>query len=265
MSAAISTGAIFVIALILAGTGPRRGRMGALAALAALLLAAAAVQLTRSNYVALVVAGIVGIAVHLLRGGSLTGVNLRAAVAVLLTVAIVSALGSLDIGAARISSAATAVVQRAESTVSSATTDSGNLGYRTQLDGVMLQALGSKWPVGLGFLDPTVRYYPELPDGSIRNADVGVFNVLMTMGVIGAVLMYGPLLLGMKEAVRAARVAGRDRRWIAYGGAAWIAWMLVGSWNLVVMFSVGGVVVSALTLGFILRACARIGEHDAGV
>jgi hypothetical protein len=43
-------------------------------------------------------------------------------------------------------------------------------------------------------LHPDVRPVSPLPDGSIRNGDVGVLNAVMTMGVIGAALIYAPLV-----------------------------------------------------------------------
>ena len=135
----------------------------------------------------------------------------------LVAVVIALALGSLNLGtSSQISSATTAVVQRAESTVSTTTADSGNLGYRTQLDNTMLQVLGARWPVGLGFLDPTVHYVPELPNGAIRNADVGIFNVLMTMGAMGAVLIYG-CVAARCDGGSCERFGGQDgaERWVA--------------------------------------------------
>jgi hypothetical protein len=105
-----------------------------------------------------------------------------------------------------------------------------------------------------------VHYVAGLPEGAIRNSDVGVFNALMTMGVIGALLIYAPLLYGFVALLRAAstwrRLGLPERRWIAYGGAAWIAWALVGSWNLGVLFSVTGLVVTALVLGWLAQATA---------
>jgi hypothetical protein len=70
--------------------------------------------------------------------------------------------------------------------------------------------------------------------------------------------MYCRSMWGFVELLRAAqgwrRLGLSKRRWIAYGAAAWIAWALVGSWNLVVLFGVTGLVVTALVLGWLAQA-----------
>jgi hypothetical protein len=172
----------------------------------------------------------------------------------------VIALGTAKVGNSGIGGVATRVAERAESGVSAVSNTSGTFGYRTNLDAKMLHILGPQWPIGLGFLDPSVHYVAGLPEGAIRNSDIGVFNALMTMGVIGAFFIYAPLLYGFVELLRAAgswrRLGLPERRWVAYGGTAWIAWALVGSWNLVVLFSVAGLVVTALVLGCLAQATA---------
>jgi len=258
MSDVVSTCLIFAVAWLLAGPASRR-RVPA-AALATLLVVSVVLQLTRSNYAAMVVALVTGAAVHSIRGGSFTAVIVRVAMAVLVVTVAVMVLGTAKVGNSGIGGVASRVAERAESGVSAVSNTSGTFGYRTKLDAKMRHVLGSQWPIGLGFLDPTVHYVAGLPKGSIRNTDVGVFNALMTMGVIGALFIYAPLLYGFAALLRAAqgwrRLGLSERRWIAYGGAAWIAWALVGSWNLVVLFSVTGLVVTALVLGWLAQATA---------
>ena len=258
MSTAVSTSLIFVAAWLVAG-GVSRHRVPA-AALVTLLAVSVALQLTRSNYAAMVVALVTGVAVHSIRGGSFTAVIVRVAMAVLVVTVAVIALGTANVGNSGIGGVASHVAERAESGISAVSNSSGTFGYRTNLDAKMLHVLGSQWPIGLGFLDPTAHYVAGLPEGALRNTDVGVFNALMTMGVVGALLIYAPLLYGFVELLRAAggwrRLGLSERRWIAYGGAAWIAWALFGSWNLVVLFSVTGLVVTALVLGWLAQATA---------
>jgi hypothetical protein len=258
LGALVSTSLIFLTAWLLVGGASRR-RVPAVA-LVTLLAVAVALQLTRSNYAAIVVALVTGVAVHSIRGGAFTAVVVRVAMAVLVVTVAVIALGAANVGNSGIGGVAGRVAERAESGVSAVSNSSGTFGYRTNLDGKMLHVLGSQWPVGLGFLDPTVHYVAGLPEGAIRNSDVGVFNALMTMGVIGALLIYAPLLYGFVALLRAAstwrRLGLPERRWIAYGGAAWIAWALVGSWNLGVLFSVTGLVITALVLGVLAQATA---------
>jgi hypothetical protein len=135
--------------------------------------------------------------------------------------------------------------------------NSGNVGYRTQLDHQLLNDLGSSWPIGLGFLDPTSRYFLGLPQGSIRNSDTGVLNSLMTMGVVGTVLMYLPVLTGIRALTRT-RVTRRGRRtvidtaegrWPDLGIVMWLLQLIVGSVTLVVLFSTGGLVLVAAVMG----------------
>jgi hypothetical protein len=260
MGDVVNTCLIFAVAWLLAGHASRH-RVPA-AALVTLLAVSVALELTRSNYAAICVALVTGVAVHSIRGGSLTAVIVRVAMAVLVVTVVVIALGTAKVGNSGIGGVASRVAERAESGVSAVSNTSGTFGYRTKLDAKMLHVLGSQWPIGLGFLDPTVHYVAGLPDGSIRNTDVGVFNALMTMGVIGAFFIYAPLLYGFVELLRAAgswrRLGLSERRWVAYGGTAWIAWALVGSWNLVVLFSVTGLVVTALVLGWLAQATAMM-------
>jgi hypothetical protein len=259
MGTAVSTSLIFVAAWLFA-SGVSRRRILAVA-LVTLLVISVALGLTRSNYAAIVVALVTGVAVHSIRGGSFTAVIVRVAMAALVVTVIVLVLDTTKVGNSGIGSVVSRVAERAESGVTSVSSTSGTFGYRTKLDATMLNILGTQWPIGLGFLDPTVHYVPGLPEGSIRNADVGVFNALMTIGVAGAFFIYLPLLYGFVELLRAAgswrRSRLSERRWIAYGGAAWIAWALVGSWNLVVLFSVPGVVTTALVLGGLTQTTTR--------
>jgi hypothetical protein len=258
MATIVSTSLIFVAACLLAGGAPRR--RAAMTTLVALLTVSVALQLTRSDYAAMVVALVVGVAVHSLRGGSFTAVIMRIAMASLAIAVVVIALGVTNVGNSAIGGVATRVAERAESGVSAVSNTSGTFRYRTQLNAKMLNILGAQWPIGLGFLNPKAHYVAGLPEGAIRNADVGVFNVLMTMGVIGGLFIYVPLLYGFIELLRAVgtwkRLGLSERRWIAYGGTAWIAWVLVGSWNLVVLFSVPGLVLTALVLGCLTQATA---------
>jgi hypothetical protein len=127
----------------------------------------------------------------------------------------------------------------------------------------MLHLLGSKWPIGLGFLHPSARYVGGLPDGTIRSTDTGVLNVLMTMGIVGVMMLYAPLAYGMREIMRASRRIGQSSRplppWIFYGGGAWIAWAIAGAPSQVVLFSVPTLVMVALVLAGIAHVTTEPG------
>src|ERR1035441_5746400 len=136
MSTAVSTSLIFVAAWLVAG-GVSRHRVPA-AALVTLLAVSVALQLTRSNYAAMVVALVTGVAVHSIRGGSFTAVIVRVAMAVLVVTVAVIALGTANVGNSGIGGVASHVAERAESGISAVSNSSGTFGYRTNLDAKML-------------------------------------------------------------------------------------------------------------------------------
>jgi hypothetical protein len=112
------------------------------------------------------------------------------------------------------------------------------------------QRLGGHALLGLGFIDPRDQYDPSLPYGSIRNSDVGILNVVMTMGVVGAVLYYLPLLtVGVALAIRGWRGCSNTIAWIGLGSFAWCVTAAVTSPTLVTLFSPTGVVSAAAMLG----------------
>jgi hypothetical protein len=158
------------------------------------------------------------------------------------------------------------VLTRVQGGISDVSQSTGTVGYRESVDREMLHLLGHDWPVGLGFLHTAYHYVPTLPLGSIRNTDTGLLNVLMTMGVTGLVLVYAPLGYGFREVVRSSvEVAGTalERRWIVIGGAAWISFAVAGSATLVLLFSVSGLVLSALVLALLVHggtSSKRAGE-----
>jgi hypothetical protein len=115
----------------------------------------------------------------------------------------------------------------------------------------MFAILDNRWPIGLGFLHPDVRPVPSLPDGSIRNGDVGVLNALMTMGAVGAALIYLPLVIFFFALMHRRRDVGPDARrdqWFFFGAATWILYALLSSGSLVILFSVSGLVLTATLL-----------------
>jgi hypothetical protein len=223
---------------------------------------ASILQLTRANYFALGVGLLVAMAVWVLRYASLRSMILRAAVVTLAVSALVFALLG-HVGSPSSASPAAGVLARVQGGVSDLSQSSGTVGYRESVDHEMLHLLGHDWPVGLGFLYTAYHYVPTLPSGSIRNVDTGVFNVLMTMGLIGFVLVYAPLAYGFRELLRssAGPVATRlDRRWIVIGGTAWIAFAVAGSATLGLLFSVSGLVSSALVLAFLVDGLSSSNE-----
>jgi hypothetical protein len=114
----------------------------------------------------------------------------------------------------------------------------------------MTKYLGGNWLAGLGFVSPSSHYYFGLPNGSIRDPDLGVLNAVMTMGVIGAVLIYVPVLGTLSHILKRVSAKGPGVRyeWLSYGGAIWIVATLTSSATLVTLFSPGGLVLSSVFL-----------------
>lgn len=248
MSPLINTGLIFAAALLLSKGS--RGRRWPISALVVLYFIDAAVELTRANYFALGIGLLVAVGLYAVRNGSLTNVVLR--VATIVAVLSVAALAVSAVAGSRSVPVVHSVISRASSGLPALVHSTGTVGYREQLDGSMLDVLRHKWPIGLGFLHPAARYVSALPGGTIRNSDTGVFNALMTMGIVGVLLIYAPLAYGLGQLGRASRhmrqAAESVPPWVFYGGAAWIGWALAGSPTLIVLFSVPGLIMSALAL-----------------
>jgi hypothetical protein len=135
--------------------------------------------------------------------------------------------------------------------LSSTNAGESTVAYREIEAAQLEQVLGSHWLFGLGFLDPRNHYVLGLRLGSIRNGDVGVLNAVMTMGVVGAILIYFPVFLILAALVKRA-VIGHDvpqQSWVGFGISAWCVSVLVSSLTLVSLFSSSGLCIAALALG----------------
>jgi hypothetical protein len=247
MNDVVGISLLFVLARVLSQEA-KRDRI-VLSGVAALLLLAVALQFTRATYFAMLVALVVAVTVHTMRGGSLTALTSRIAMLVLAGMLIVLLAMGLNVG--RDARIVGAVASRVESGVQNIAHTTGTYGYRHQLDEKMLEVLGADWPIGLGFLHPHAHYVGRLPEGSIRNTDTGILNALMTMGVVGVLLLYAPLVFAFMQLVRLnrpVRPLSSRQMWLVYGGTAWVTWVVVGSATLVVLFSITGLVLTALVL-----------------
>lgn len=235
-----------------------RGNQWVAGWLTLLLLLSALLQLTRANYLALAVAFLLGTYVfmaHYAAGGTRL---VRAVVAVLILLTCAFSLSTVTGGTTAGGSVATSVVTRVQTGLTDLSQSAGTVGYRQRVDAAMVQVLGSRWPIGLGFLHPVAHYVAALPSGSIRNSDTGVFNILMTMGAIGLILLYAPFIYAIRyllgSARRPSQLSPARPPWIVYGGVAWIGWAIAGSPTLIVLFSTSGLVLAALVLAAIARA-----------
>ena len=84
--------------------------------------------------------------------------------------------------------------------------------------------LAGNWMFGLGFKHPEHSYDADLPNGSIRSSDVGVFNQLMTIGLVGAVLFHLPFL--MLIAASLAMAPRAESAWFWMGALGWSVYVL---------------------------------------
>jgi hypothetical protein len=137
---------------------------------------------------------------------------------------------------------------------------SGTVQYRVELTKKMLGVLDGRWVTGVGFWHPEAKYVPTLPEGSVRNADLGVLNSVMTMGLVGTILVYLPLVAVL---VAVLRRKGRDEHdWFFYGVTTWLIAVIVTSISLVTLFSVSGLVFTASMLGCTLVLLANATEAE---
>jgi hypothetical protein len=245
--------AAFPFAVGLALIPPRRPLRFVGIGLAILTGTSVLFQFTRATYLALALALIVVSATWMYANGAISRPLRRGTVALAAVVVLAAFASGFRPLAASVAlpSETAAVSERARSTIDDLRSSSGNVGYRYDLIEEMLTHLDDRWPVGLGFLHPDVRPVSSLPDGSIRNGDVGVLNAVMTMGVIGAVLMYVPLVAVFFATMRRrwdAGPAARRDQWFFFGAATWILYAVMSSGSLVTLFSVPGLVLTATLL-----------------
>jgi hypothetical protein len=146
------------------------------------------------------------------------------------------------------------LVERASSAVSTLETSSGTLAVRESVDQTLTSYLSGHWAAGLGFVSPSMHYYSDLPHGSIRDPDVGILNALVTMGLIGTIMVYMPVILVLIACLRKPEMASRERyAWLRYGGAVWLACILISSITLVILFSPAGLALTGVMITVICR------------
>jgi hypothetical protein len=250
------------IGLALLATTVKLQRLGWLLAL--VMGVEFALQLTRAAYLAALLAVMVTIALWLYQRDAIS-LRMRPRVfsLVLCLVLIVGAF--TFVGGHASGGAVGAVVNRATSSLSDVQSRGENVGYRLDVANRMGTVLGGDWPIGLGFLHPSYHYVPDLPDGSIRNSDLGVSNSLMTMGVIGTLLLYVPLLWAIValQRARTRRRGSPSEGWLGYGIAAWLLIAVAASATLSTLFTVNGLALAAFVLSLGLRLAAWDGATPA--
>ena len=245
--------AVFPFAIGLALIPPRRPLRLVGIGLATLAGVSVLFQFTRATYLALALALIVLSAIWVYANGAISRPLRRASAALAAVVVLglfLSGFGPL-VASDALPPQASAVSERATSSVDDLVDRTGTAGYRYALADEMVTLLGDRWPVGLGFWHPDVRPVSSLPAGSIRNADTGVLNAVMTMGIVGAALVYLPLIRFFFATMRRGRdlrPVARPDQWFFFGAATWILYVVASSATLVTLFRVSGLVLTATLL-----------------
>jgi hypothetical protein len=231
----------------------RRTRLIALP-IAAILLTSTIVQLTRARWIGLII-GLVVVSFWVFSSSR------TPAVAATLRKRLMAVFGVLVAGGLAVALIApnvlsgSAISKRLSSIFTDLETSSGTVAVRETVTHTLTTLLGERWLTGLGFISPFTHYYFGLPGGSIRNPDVGVFNAIMTMGVIGALLIYLPVLLVLLYCLRQlSRRNVTDLGWLYYGGAIWLVAALASSITLITLFSTSGLTLTAMILTILTQA-----------
>jgi hypothetical protein len=250
--------ALSVAACLLA----RRTAVRLVAAPVAILLSTSTVvQLTRARWVGLLVGLLVVTLWFLFNDNTPLSATLRRRSALFLG-ALAFAVVAVVVAAPGIFSSGT-VIHRLLS-IFSDLQGSGSVETRERVTKTMTSILGEKWLAGLGFLPPSAHYFQGLPEGSIRDSDVGVLNAVMTMGVLGAALVYVPVVTMLGSCLR--RVSSNVATpygWLRFGGAIWITGTLVSSVTLVTLFSPTGLTLVGVLLALLSNRSVLAGEGAA--
>jgi hypothetical protein len=215
--------------------------------IAVLLTTSTAVQLTRARWIGLVL-GAVLVSLWLVSTGKpLVTALLRKRFA--LGIGALGLVIGLTLFAAPDAVSSGTIISRLSSLFTDLQTGGGTVAVREALTSTMKTYLGENWPVGLGFVPPFSHYYFGLPGGSIRDPDVGVLNAVMTMGVVGAVLIYLPVVAMLIDCLRRlSKQRLTELSWLYYGGAIWLVATLASSATLITLFSTSGLALTAVLL-----------------
>jgi hypothetical protein len=254
MSEVVVLGAIVAAGVAILARS-RRGRVIS-SALFVLLTVASLSQLSRAAYAAMVAGFVLLLLAALFRASAPLEVVRRVLPALVLVVALIPVLSLVHPSDTGSQSAAQVFAVRAESGIQEFQARSGTFGYRRNVQTEMLDLVGNRFPIGLGFWHPDARYVGSLPQGTIRNSDVGVLNGIMTIGAIGTILLYLPVLGTIVFLVRRRRDA---REWdgVVLGASGWLFGVVIASIALVTLFTVQGLVLTAVVIAAAVSIATR--------
>ncbi len=239
--------AVSIAAILLA---PKRLIRLIASPVAMLLTVSIVVQLTRARWVGLIL-GLLLVSLWFLFSDQ-AGVSaiLRKRLIFALSVIVIVGLGVIVVAPSILPGAT--LSHRLLSIFSNIEGSSGTVAVRERASETLTGYLGEHWLFGLGFVPPSFHFYVGLPEGSIRDSDLGVLNAVATMGAVGAVLIYAPALLTLVHCFRRSSIQAHYY-WLRYGGAIWIAAALISSVTLVTLFSASGLTLAAVFATILLN------------
>ena len=142
------------------------------------------------------------------------------------------------------------------------------MGRREEKAEATLGALGGKWLTGLGFWTPSTHYFIGVPEGEIRDGDLGVLNIYVTEGLIGVLVLYVPLMVlllvlmafpswggfavSRRDEGGTSREQSGEASWLILGAGIWLAATLASSITLGGLASRDGCAVSGYVIGLTL-------------
>jgi hypothetical protein len=256
--------ACFGIALAFRGPTRRARWLGVSFASAAVLVIA--LQLTRATYFGLGLGTVVVLAVWAAQSRIVGQGSLRVRVFIAVAALVVTIIGFIVIPVAEDSTLGS-VSQRVSSGVENLQSGTGSVGRREEKASAILVALDGKWLTGLGFWTPSTHYFVGVPNGEIRDGDLGVLNIYATEGVVGVILLYVPLLILLivlmaypsrggfdAQSARRSFPDHEDHRdvWLLLGAAIWLLMVLASSITLGDLSSRPGASVSSYVIGLAL-------------
>ncbi len=148
------------------------------------------------------------------------------------------------------SSPASAIIARVALGFTDLQSQGGTFGLRLREDQIERAAVSGKWLTGIGFLSPRYHYVNGLKEGNIKDIDLGSITILVTMGVIGLILAYTPVVAGLIYMLK------RRKGFISYGAAIYLTAGIIGSVTLSTYADQAGLVVLAAVLAVCLNVAA---------
>jgi hypothetical protein len=258
---------MFAIPFLLGSNQKRQRWFAALVAIFAVV--AVALLQTRASYYGCIGGALVAAVVYMSRGDSRVAVKRLLAVFATLVVVIggifLFASGS---GIVRGINQVTYRAASAIGAVNSANTVTSTVAERSYELHLLEQRLGGQYVLGLGFISPRDQPDINLPLNSIYNSDVGAFNVVMMMGVVGAVLYYLSLVVTAVMLIVKSRAVSGERRLYAQGALGACVLTMITSVTLVSFFQVTGICTVAAAIGIgaaVIQGGSSVDGREASV